>query len=100
MVRGEGCSGEFCEGPVGGVLFESLIWSRGRLTGVLSVSVTAAASCVCVHVKYQGAHMYIHNYIQLSYVHVNGLAMLYKIFRHPPYGHVINCAIGARVYTI
>ena len=26
--------------------------------------------CVCVH------------------IHVNGLATLYKMFRHPPYGHV------------
>ena len=30
------------------------------------------------------------------YIHVNGLATLYKkYFRHPPYSHVINCVRGA-----
>ena len=27
------------------------------------------------------------------YVHVNGLAMLYNIFRHPLYGHVIKLRV-------
>ena len=36
---------------------------------------------------------YTHAHHRL-YVHVNGLATLYKIFRHPPYGHVIKLRVG------
>ena len=28
------------------------------------------------------------------YIHVNGLATLYKMYRHPPYGHVIKLRVG------
>ena len=35
------------------------------------------------------------------YMHVNGLATPYKIFRHPPYGHVIKLRVWrARVYYL
>ena len=35
------------------------------------------------------------------YIHVNGLAMPYKIFRHPPYGHVIKLRVRrVRVYYL
>ena len=37
--------------------------------------------------------------IDCMYIHVNGLATLYKIFRHPPYGHVIKLRMQrAHVY--
>ena len=29
----------------------------------------------------------------ILYIHVNGLATLYKVFRHPPYGHLIKLRV-------
>ena len=35
------------------------------------------------------------SFVHRLYIHVNGLATLYKIFRHSPYGHVIKLRVYA-----